>query len=697
MTVELPRRMGPFLLLRHLASGGMGEVYLAHQSLNNGVVERLCVVKTVRPEYAESGLALRRFLDEARTTALLSHKNVAAVLDVGEADGPVNSLGATAYIAVEHVAGRDLHAVFQRSRRLKMPVPEEVALYVMSELLDALAYVHRATDPRTGAPLNIVHRDISPHNVMVSFEGDVKLIDFGVARSAVKSDVTQTGQAVGKIRYMSPEQARAEKVVDGATDVYGACIVCVELLTGRRFYGEMSMETLWLRIAGGEPHEPQGFSKLPADLQRLLRLGLEPDRTLRPSASELKERMRALQVKRGTLGSSDALRAYLAVLFEGQQEEERRAYAQLMEEPTSMNAARLPSATVMEEGYADDDGMLEVLPDAPTDSQLDTGALAAVAMMKADAARLREAREARRDQELDAMINEEFEPISRSGSPLPLPETETDTPTVPATWSSKQGRSNPRMKVVRSKSSGRADDVATVERTPHTGAGIQAPGSATGGATGLGAGTSTGMRRRKKQRQIFAMAAGIAMPIVLVFVVVSTVIAYGKQPEPIPVAIDRPVFDPLPPAPPSPESVSPSSEPISVPTDPAVPGGETRIVTNGSVTQVITTVPPPEESAAAPTSATSSTSSTSSSAATKKVVKKRPPKEARDNVQREREREPRERPKLLGDRVRALRSCSPKPACAAPVLARSNDMAALSAEEFKAFDEDVDWCLSQCR
>jgi serine/threonine protein kinase len=139
----------------------MSDVYLAHQRL--GVVERLCVVKTVRPELAANKAALRRFVDEARTSALVSHKNIANVLDVGDVDG-------TAFIAVEYVAGRDLSAVFKRARRLKQPIPEDVTLYIMGELLDALAYVHRATDPRTGAPLHIVHRDVSPQNIL--FDGE---------------------------------------------------------------------------------------------------------------------------------------------------------------------------------------------------------------------------------------------------------------------------------------------------------------------------------------------------------------------------------------------------------------------------------------------------------------------------------------------------------------------------------------------
>jgi eukaryotic-like serine/threonine-protein kinase len=366
VVVDLPRRLGSFLLLRHLASGGMGEVFLAHQQL--GVAERLCVVKTVRPELAGNRALIRRFVDEARTTALVSHKNVAAVLDVGEDDG-------TIYIAVEYVAGRDLQDVWKRARRLRQPVPEDVALYVVGELLEALAYVHRATDPRTGASLDIVHRDVSPHNVLVSFEGEVKLIDFGIARSTLRSERTQMGQALGKMRYMSPEQARAEPV-DGATDVWAACVVACELLTARRYYGDLSLESVAVLLAAGSPPRAAGgshaFAQVDPALQQVLAAGLDPERARRPSATEMKERLSEAQRARGTLGSSETLRAYLDRTFAGENVREQRARAALLQEPTVVHAAALRSQTELEETPADELEQLGAAdPDAETASRLD--------------------------------------------------------------------------------------------------------------------------------------------------------------------------------------------------------------------------------------------------------------------------------------------------------------------------------------
>lgn len=362
MTIELPRPLGPFLLLRHLASGGMGDVYLAHQRL--GVGERLCVVKTIRPELASTPGLIGRFLDEARTTALVSHRNVASVLDVGNVDG-------TAYIAVEYIAGRDLQTIASRSRKARKPLPENVALYIVGELLEALAYVHRATDPRTGEPLHIVHRDVSPHNILVSFEGEVKLIDFGIARSTIKQEHTQMGQAVGKLRYMAPEQARA-KPVDGAADVYAAAIVAVELLTGRRFYADLSFESVAMQLGAESTPPPRVWQGVPDALRRVLEPALLPDPRARPTASALKEQLLAAQLERRSLTSSEGLRAYLEQLFDGEKHREQQARARLMREPTSMNAAALLSS--QSSGYVGGETAIEETPVEEDEGRVDRDA-----------------------------------------------------------------------------------------------------------------------------------------------------------------------------------------------------------------------------------------------------------------------------------------------------------------------------------
>jgi serine/threonine protein kinase len=170
-----PRPFGSYLLLSAFAKGGMGEVYLAKTGGIEGI-ERVCVLKKLRPDFGDNKEYVNRFLDEARLVVQLSHANIAHVFDVGR-------VGNEYYLAMEYVSGVSLKALMARAFERGQPVPPDVALYVLCEVLLGLDYAHRLEHPVSGQPLHLVHRDISPHNVMVSYEGEVKLIDFGLAES----------------------------------------------------------------------------------------------------------------------------------------------------------------------------------------------------------------------------------------------------------------------------------------------------------------------------------------------------------------------------------------------------------------------------------------------------------------------------------------------------------------------------------
>lgn len=298
-----PRRFGNYLLLARIATGGMGSVFLAQHGLVAGM-EKRCVVKTVKPSLTEDEEYVRRFADEARVVVQLSHRNICSVFDVGRASG-------RHYLAMELVAGVDLGAVVRRLGEQKQRLDTQIALHVVCEILDALDYAHRLTDARTAESLRIVHRDVSPHNVMISYEGEVKLIDFGLAVSALKGESTAPNVVLGKLSYMAPEQARGE-AVDGRADLYSTAVIAFELLANERYYAGLTPSELSLSLGAGDFINPR-LAQLPAPLGDILKRALNPDRGARfASCAELKDQLESVLVGTGFRGGARSLRALLA-------------------------------------------------------------------------------------------------------------------------------------------------------------------------------------------------------------------------------------------------------------------------------------------------------------------------------------------------------------------------------------------------
>ena len=224
--LPLPRVFGRLLLLKLIARGGMGDVYLAATTGIEGA-ERPCVVKTVRRDHIHDGSFLARFLDEARVQSQLNHPGVAQVLEAStdEQGEP--------YTVVEYVEGRSLSDVRQRAIQLGVRIGRAEAVAMGIEMAMALAHVHERSGA-DGSPLGIVHRDLSPQNVMVGYAGEVKLIDFGTARGHNRRCHTVAGVVFAKPGYVAPEVAR-QQVGDGRIDVYALGIMLWELAAGRRF------------------------------------------------------------------------------------------------------------------------------------------------------------------------------------------------------------------------------------------------------------------------------------------------------------------------------------------------------------------------------------------------------------------------------------------------------------------------------
>src|SRR3954465_10671044 len=192
---------GRYTLLSKLATGGMAEVWLARQS---GIerFEKKLVIKRILPKFAGDAEFKEMFLNEARIAAQFSHPNIVQIYDLGE-------VGGTYYIAMEYVHGQDLGRVVRRARSLRQTIPLHIAVRIIALSCEGLYYAHTRTDD-AGLPLKVIHRDISPQNILVGFDGSVKLVDFGIAKAVNSAAMTKSGLIKGKLSYMAPEQATSK-------------------------------------------------------------------------------------------------------------------------------------------------------------------------------------------------------------------------------------------------------------------------------------------------------------------------------------------------------------------------------------------------------------------------------------------------------------------------------------------------------
>jgi serine/threonine protein kinase len=259
--VRQPVKFGKYLLLERIAVGGMAEVFAAKAFGVEGF-ERLLAIKKILPTMGEDPEFISMFVDEARIAVQLSHANIVHVLELGKHDDSL-------YIAMEYISGRDLRQLLDRYRKRGLPMPVPQACTIVARVCEALDHAHRKRDA-AGKPLGIVHRDVSPQNVLVSFEGGVKLIDFGIAKAETRMQRTQTGILKGKFSYMSPEQVRGQPI-DHRSDVFAAGVLLWELLCGRKlFTGEGDFAVLE-KVRRAEVPPPRSVNpSLPEGLEQVV-------------------------------------------------------------------------------------------------------------------------------------------------------------------------------------------------------------------------------------------------------------------------------------------------------------------------------------------------------------------------------------------------------------------------------------------
>ncbi|MFZ5444306.1 MAG: serine/threonine protein kinase [Myxococcota bacterium] len=268
---------GSYLLLKRLAVGGMAELFLAKDTRT----ERMVVLKRILPYLAEEAEFVRMFLDEARIAASLHHPNIVELYELGHLDG-------STFIAMEWVDGVDLRRLLQKEQEKGEVMPPGVAAWFVARLCEGLHHAHMAKDA-SGAPLGIIHRDVSPQNVMISFRGDVKLVDFGIAKATAWMSRSKPGVIKGKFLYLAPEQLTTEPL-DHRMDLFAVGTLLYELTTGQSPFYRTSTEAVIYAIRMEDPDPPVAIRKgYPATLSRIILKCLAKERSRRyQSADELR-------------------------------------------------------------------------------------------------------------------------------------------------------------------------------------------------------------------------------------------------------------------------------------------------------------------------------------------------------------------------------------------------------------------------
>jgi serine/threonine-protein kinase len=314
---------GAFRLLNKVAEGGMATVYEAEQLGPEGFTKRIAL-KVIHPHYAKKTEFLRLFIDEAKLSANLMHGNVVQIYQLGEVQGEY-------FIAMEFIQGPTLRNVIDRHYELGTPIPATLAAYICSRVARALDFAHNFVSPTTGQRLDIVHRDVSPGNVMATWDGHIKLADFGIAKARTSFDpASERRMRIGKKHYMSPEQVLGSPV-DSKSDVFSLGVVLYELLALSPLFREEETSLLVNEVAVQPlPNLRAQIADLDPGLEEILRMSLQRSPARRASSAQLGAALDVWVAQRNEAASPDRLQAHLAELFPQTYQPSTRAL-----EPTS--------------------------------------------------------------------------------------------------------------------------------------------------------------------------------------------------------------------------------------------------------------------------------------------------------------------------------------------------------------------------
>lgn len=268
-----PEKFGKYLLLEKVAAGGMAEIYLAKSTAATGL-NKFFAIKRILPQFSNNEDFVAMFKEEAKVCINLNHSNVVSIFDFGIEAG-------TFYLVMDYVEGRNLRQIINELKKTNKSFTIDQALYLVKEAAAGLDHAHRCVDSATGKPLNITHRDMSPQNVMVSFDGEIKVIDFGIAKAETEAESTKAGTLKGKFSYMSPEQAEGQPI-DPRTDVFALGIVLWELLANDRLFTGSNEAAILRKVRDCQvPPIRKINPTVPQELERIVMKALAKDKNVR--------------------------------------------------------------------------------------------------------------------------------------------------------------------------------------------------------------------------------------------------------------------------------------------------------------------------------------------------------------------------------------------------------------------------------
>ncbi len=348
--ITFPSRFGKYILLEQIASGGMAQVYRAKVT-GEADFQRLVAIKCMLPHLARDAQFTTMFKDEAKLAANLTHTNIAHIYELG-------SIEERLYIAMELINGRDLRHIMRTAKKRRVPIPFGFAAYVLSKTAEGLDYAHkhRSLD---GRPLNLVHRDVSPQNVLVSYHGEVKVVDFGIAKAEQRDTETNAGVLKGKFAYMAPEQVMGADL-DCRSDIFSLGSVLFEMVTGQKLFTGDSDVALLEKVRNANiPLLADIMPSAPAEFDEILGQALAQEADNRfSSASEFAESLQPLMIEDRAIFGARQSAQFMAFLYGDEIEHmnaKYRTFATLRAD-SLVSAEQGQKSEIFETAFAKDDG-----------------------------------------------------------------------------------------------------------------------------------------------------------------------------------------------------------------------------------------------------------------------------------------------------------------------------------------------------